>query len=148
MIQEDPMLITLGLLACVKSKKEGFHKARDLYESNLFKLGVKYLDLKTDDWYILSAKYGLVHQNQHIKNYNESLNSKNKIQRLAWSKNVWYQLLPKLKNVKIIILIEGTNYRKDLTERIDQAGIPCWVPLASMGIGNQMQWLKEEAQKK
>ena len=46
----------------------------------------------------------------------------------------------KVSNVKKIILISGTNYRKDLTERIDQAGIPCWVPLASMGIGNQMQW--------
>ena len=74
MIQNDQMGITIGLLACVKGKKVGHHKARDLYQSNLFKLGVEYLDLKTDDWYILSAKYGLVHQNQLITNYDESLN--------------------------------------------------------------------------
>lgn len=49
MIQTDHKGITLELLACVKGKKEGLHKARDLYQSNLFKLGVKYMDLNSDD---------------------------------------------------------------------------------------------------
>ncbi len=55
---------------CGKNKNFGKMKAIDLYKSNIFPILRKNNHNKIDIW-IISAKYGLINENDIIENYNE-----------------------------------------------------------------------------
>src|SRR5438093_12106 len=48
------------LLGCVKTKRDGWHRAKDLYVSTLFDGRRRYAEQSGRPWFILSAKLGLV----------------------------------------------------------------------------------------
>lgn len=69
---------TIVLISCVSKKLNHAAKARDLYVSPLFKGNLAYAEsLKPDVIYILSAKYGLLSQQDEITPYDVTLNAMN-----------------------------------------------------------------------
>jgi hypothetical protein len=51
----------IGLVSCTKSKREHAAPPQDLYdESAFFRKARQYARANHDDWYILSAKHGLL----------------------------------------------------------------------------------------
>ena len=51
----------IGLISCTKSKRDEPAPPRDLYEpSTLFQKAREYCENTYDEWYILSAKHGLL----------------------------------------------------------------------------------------
>jgi len=50
-----------ALIQCTDSKRDEPAPARDLYDtSSYFRKMRRWVDLKADEWYILSAKHGIV----------------------------------------------------------------------------------------
>jgi hypothetical protein len=113
-----------------------------LYSFPLLKLGSAYLDAHTDDWYVLSAKYGLVHKDKRIAPYELTLNSMRTADVRVWAERVWSHLSPVLGDFDKVIFVAGERYRRFLLPRIEEFGIICEVPLERMGIGEQLSWLK------
>lgn len=62
------------LISCSKSKRSYKCKASELYSpSKLFSLSYQYAKTFADKIYILSAKYGLVEENEIIEPYEKNL---------------------------------------------------------------------------
>ena len=94
--------------------------------------------------FILSAKYGLVEENEIIDNYDLTLNNQNIDYLKNWSNKVFNQLSQKVNfdNLEIIFLA-GNNYRKYLIPLLkNHQNIKISIPLKNLGIGKQLQFLK------
>ncbi len=78
----------IALVGCVKSKQAGRHEARDLYDSALFKCSRAYAEANSDEWFILSAKYGLVRPEEQIDSYEDTLIGKTPMAKQEWARRV------------------------------------------------------------
>jgi hypothetical protein len=76
------------LVACVRTKLSKRVSAQELYVSDLFKKAKDYATSRFDEWFILSAKYGLLCPDQIIEPYECTLNNMPKKARQEWSDRV------------------------------------------------------------
>ncbi|TCS96555.1 hypothetical protein EDD58_101189 [Hazenella coriacea] len=111
-------------------------------KSILFSKAVKYIEQKDyDNWYILSAKYGLLSKEQIITPYNLTLNNMKLPERKAWAEQVLWQVQEQIqKKITQIDFYAGINYRKYLIPVLEQQGIVCNIPLQGKSIGKQMKF--------
>lgn len=131
----------IGLIACCSRKLKGEYKAKDIYISDLFKYSKKYCEIHCLDYYILSAKYGLLNKNDIISDYNLTLNTMNKEEKIIWSEKIKKSLLF-LKDNNLIILAGKNYYQYWLDKNI----FPNYSLIFSnfKGIGYILQYLKNQ----
>ena len=86
----------LYLVSCVSQKLSVPAQAKDLYTSPWFGKARSYVERKGQPWFVLSAKYGLVHPDQHIAPYELTLNTMEVRDRRQWTADVLSQLEPHL----------------------------------------------------
>ncbi len=132
------------LISCVSKKLPHKAKAKDLYVSPLFRLGLKYAEsLHPDRIFILSAEHGLIGLDTEIEPYNKTLNEMSASDALEWAGRVLLQLKSStdLNNDEFVFLA-GERYRKNLISHITNAVIP----MKGLGIGRQLKWLKGATQ--
>jgi hypothetical protein len=129
------------LISCVSKKLQHQAKAKDLYINTLFKFNLKYTkSLKPDAIYILSAKHGFLNMEQEIEPYEQTLNTIPVYEIKEWAHGVLLQLVEVASLDKTeFIFLAGGKYRKYLLPYIKNTQIP----LKGLGIGNQLQRLKE-----
>ncbi|QGQ44750.1 DUF6884 domain-containing protein [Metabacillus sediminilitoris] len=132
----------IALVSCTKLKADYPCSAREMYqESTLFKKAVKYLEQKDyDEWFVLSAKYGLLKQHDVIEPYDLTLNNMRASERKSWSELVIKQIDSLQLNITNIDFYAGVKYREYLISVFEQKGIDCNVPLQGKGIGEQLQF--------
>jgi len=136
--RREPMK-TIGLVSCTRSKLHHEALARELYmPSALFRKARAYCEQTYDEWYVLSAKYGLVHPATKLDPYDVTLNNMPVQERRAWGARVWEQLQPLLPAE--LFLHAGARYRDPLTPFLERSGVAHNVPLEGLGIGKQLQW--------
>lgn len=136
----------IALISCAKSKQDYTCAAKELYsKSDLFKKEYRFAKTLADKIYILSAKHGLVDENEVVAPYNQTLCGAKVNIKKEWAKNVLHQMEQTfdLKNDELIFLA-GRNYTAylipALREKYDTKII---LPLENVGsIGKQKQYLK------
>lgn len=131
------------LISCAKEKKLGHHKAKDLYSSTLFKFNLTYAQSIGDKVFILSAKYGLLDLDREVDYYSETLNDKSVMEIKTWTAKIITSLESIIKPEDEIILLAGEKYRRYLTPYFINKGIKIDAPFKHLGIGRQLQKLKE-----
>lgn len=132
------------LVACVKSKRMAPARAADLYTSALFTKCRKLAELRSDRWYILSAKHGLVAPDVAIAPYDDTLKCMPAVTRRTWSQKVLRQLFEWLSPGDEITALAGERYREHIVPALQRAGYCVHVPMQGLGIGRQLQWLGQE----
>ena len=133
---------TIYLVACAATKRKHASTASELYTSTWFTKASDLAKRESDQWYILSAKHGIVDPDWYIAPYNKSLNTMKLAARRRWGKMVSKQL-------KQIILLHGANvvvlagrrYRDPIWEALLEVAGTVSVPMDGLGIGQQLQWL-------
>jgi len=127
--------------------------ACDLYVSDLFKKSRVYIEEMVargslDRWYILSAKYFLVHPKSAIEPYDLTLNTMSKAKREKWADKVLAHLQIKCEQWKVSCLEEveftalaGKKYIEPLRRR----GARIFCPLDGLSIGERLHWLTEHS---
>jgi hypothetical protein len=113
--------------------------AKDLYCSTWFIKARRWAERHGDDWYILSAKHGLISPDQHIKPYNVRLS--NKSDAYNFSLRVMSTLLDKLIPGDEIVFLAGKYYRLYLEGTLQAQGYVTKAPMQGLGIGKQLAWL-------
>jgi len=63
---------SIAITNCVNKKRSHATKARDLYVSMAFNAKVNFIEKHYSEWYILSAKYGIISPDEVIEPYNLS----------------------------------------------------------------------------
>ncbi len=129
------------LISCVSQKLGQRAKAKDLYVSTLFKLNLRYAQkLAPDEILILSAKHGLLSLDQEIDPYEQTLKTIPALEVKQWADQVLGQIRAKCSiDETAFIFLAGERYRKYLLPHLKNVQIP----LKGLGIGRQLQKLKE-----
>lgn len=134
---------TICLVACASKKRDGSHPAGSLYISDLFEKSAKYAQYIADDWYILSAKFGLLRPDKLIEKYDLTLNRMPIAERRQWAERVFQDLRTIVKPSDQIIILAGQRYAEHLIPRLSSLGVQVTRPLEGLRIGEQLRWLKE-----
>jgi len=137
-----------GLVACAGGKHPNPAPASDLYDSALFSKGRQFVEQNCDEWFILSAKHGLVRPDDEIAPYEETLNSKSRAECREWSEHVWASLSWRLEPSDTVTILAGERYRQDLVPLLEKHGCSVEVPMEGLGIGRQLQWLNHHLSRK
>ncbi|MBT2736207.1 DUF6884 domain-containing protein [Bacillus sp. ISL-7] len=132
----------IALVSCTKLKANYPCTSREMYqESTLFKKAVKFIEQRDyDEWYVLSAKYGLLRQRDVIDPYDLTLNNMKAAERKTWSEIVLRQVHNMQWGITEIDFYAGEKYRQYLIPALKQMGIVCNVPLQGKGIGQQLSF--------
>lgn len=141
---------TIGLVGCAAAKLSRPAPARDLYTSQLFRKASAYAAATCDQWFILSAKHGLVHPDTVLDPYDMKLgrvtyNPETTAPPIhAWASMVREQLVNTLPDDAHVTVIAGEQYRyivSPYTRFAHPFPWPHTVPMKGMGIGQQLGWL-------
>ncbi|MGM4929722.1 DUF6884 domain-containing protein [Tardiphaga sp. 619_E2_N8_5] len=131
----------LALISCSKSK--GGHRdiARDMYVSPLYRKSVQLAELWGVPFYILSAKYGLLHPNDLIEPYEQTLKTATKKEKQDWARRVDQQIreLPRKK----LIVLAGDDYFAPLIEAGSDDPLDYFAPMGSLSLGVRLAFLNE-----
>lgn len=128
----------VGLVACGATKLPYRAAARDLYRGGLFQKSAALAERTCAQWFILSAKHGLVAPDTMLEPYEQQLARRNG----EWADRVREQLIQELGDRAGVVLVAyaGRAYREVLR--------PCpWpfeIPMQGLGIGEQLHYLKTQ----
>ena len=141
-------MANLILVGCVKGKRSFAAPAKDLYDSPLWNHRRAYAERAGCDWYILSAKHGLLAPDTVIEPYDLALSHLRAPERRQWSRRVLTDLIaatPTLQG-KVVEIHAGKDYAENgLTEGLRDLGAIVCRPLAHIGIFNQPAWYRQRA---
>lgn len=118
---------TIALLGCSARKLGHPAPVRALYQGDLFRKGLAWAEATCDRVMVLSALHGLVALDQVVAPYDLTLNDLSAAERRAWAERI------RLPDGDPVYLC-GRNYWQHLR--------PGATPLAGLGIGQQLGWLK------
>lgn len=127
----------LHLVSCASTKRSSASRAEDLYISPWFRAARAHV--RGEPWCILSARHGLIHPNQTIEPYEDSLNGRSRAQRREWAARV-------LRDVPVArryVIWAGAAYAEFLAPTLNAE-----LPLHGLGIGEQLAWFKRHAQRR
>lgn len=132
------------LISCVSSKVKYKTKASELYTSSLFLKAREFASNNFDSWYILSAKYGLLHPDDIIEPYDQTLNKMQIDHRKKWTNSVYETLKKTIPINSKITFIAGQKYREFLMPMLEKSGYETVVPMQGLSIGMQLAWLNNK----
>lgn len=128
------------LVSCVGKKRGHAAEAKDLYASEWFIRARAFVERSGGDWFILSAKFGLVAPDQKIEPYEQTLNDMSVAERRAWAAKVQEQMERTLPASGRCFVLAGQRYREFLMGYL-VARYSIEVPMKGLAIGQQLRWL-------
>lgn len=137
------MVTKIALVSCVKKKQCTPMPARYLYCSDWFRKASAYAMCIADEWYILSAKYGLVEPDRVIAPYDVTLNRMSAAERREWARQVLSDLKKLLEPGDHAAILAGEKYRENLIKPIQDMDCNVEIPMQGLGFGRQKGWLKQ-----
>lgn len=134
----------LVLVGCCGPKLGVRAPAKDLYQSQLFRLARAWAEEHGDSWAVLSARHGVVAPETELDPYNQTIDRMTRRARAAWVASV-VNGLAKLGASELTFLA-GRNYTRPVIEQLLANGSayrPSKIsePLAGLGIGQRKAWL-------
>src|SRR3954466_14680407 len=84
-----PRLQRIGLVSCGKEKARAACRARDLFTSDYFRKMRQHVEGSCDEWWILSSRHGLVHPDQVLAPYEQTLSGARQQEQRAWAARVF-----------------------------------------------------------
>lgn len=134
----------IAIIGCSNQKLNGRHRAGDLYTSQRFKKAYQYANnINSDVIFILSAKHGLIHQDELIEYYDVAYQSLSKMEKDLLHKTVRRQLVELSQKyhfdplVDLFVLLAGKDYAAILAGSLSYL----YKPLANLQMGYALQQL-------
>lgn len=144
------------LIGCGASKLDHRARARELYTSTFFKEKVRFAEHLGLPWAILSAKHGILKPDSLTEPYDFSAPHLDRFELREWVVGVAAQLFEweeeeddhpeviiSMREINRLVLIAGETYASALTDTLRTLGIEVINPVAGLGIGQQIAWLRE-----
>jgi hypothetical protein len=133
--------MTIVIVSCVKQKAAVPRPAKDLYTSPLFAGMRRFAEKNGDRWFILSAKYGLLHPDNLVDPYEQTLNKMPVRYRRAWAETVYKQIASTFPPAADIVMLAGEKYREFLVPHLRKEGFNVSIPMEGLSLGRQLQYL-------
>lgn len=138
-------MVHIALVGCSKLKREGSHKARDLYKSPLFRKSLVYAEMLVRPVYILSSRYDLLELDREISDYDDHLGDRPTDVRLAWAERIVDSLIAKHGQSLKLTLLAGHLYTKPIRQTLRLNGCQWKInePMKGLSVGERLRWLNE-----
>ncbi len=137
----------VALVSCTKSKREIASKPADLYmESTFFRKARKYVEANHDEWYVLSAKYFLIHPyGPPIEPYDETLSGAPVARKREWANIVHDQLRGEglLVEANRLVFHAGRDYYEELLPLLEDTPVEVETPTDGLQFGETLAWYNE-----
>lgn len=136
----------IGLVSCVKTKRDEPAPPKNLYTSDYFEKMRAYAEQYHDDWWILSAKHGLLAPDgDPIEPYNDTLSGARVAKKRKWAEQVAEELDEQgvLSEDVTLVLHAGKDYYEELLPLIEESNVSVEIPTEGLGIGEKKAWYKE-----
>jgi len=137
----------IGLVSCVKTKQDSPAKPRDLYTSDYFQKMRSYAEEKHDEWWILSAKHGLLDPDgPPVEPYDETLTGASVAKKREWAEEVYQELeeVGLLTSDVQLVIHAGQDYYGELLPKIrGLEGISVEIPTEGLSMGETLSWYKQ-----
>ncbi|MHB8089205.1 MAG: DUF6884 domain-containing protein [Anaerolineaceae bacterium] len=135
---------TIALVSCVSKKRTISSAAQNLYLSDWYLKASAYAKKVGNQWFILSAKYGLLAPDKVVEPYNVTLKTMPIHSRRLWAARVIQELQPILSLGDTVIFLAGDAYRENLITPIQNMGCQISIPMQGLRIGEQLHWLNNQ----
>lgn len=137
----------VGLVSCVKTKREEPAAPRDLYTSAYFEKMREYAEKEHDEWWILSAKHGLLDPDgTEVAPYEETLTTAGKATQRQWAQTVFGELEEQslLTENSCLVLHAGTAYYEELLPLLEETAVgEIQIPCEGLQIGHRLAWYND-----
>jgi hypothetical protein len=128
--------VRVGLVGCSASKREGIHKARDLYLGAFFRHALPIALGSCDEVWILSARHGLLHLEHATASYDEQLPTRQR-DRGFWGNGVLSSLHNAYPHLPVhLVFYAGAPYVEGITGLDPRTGRSAnlnWIALGRAG---------------
>lgn len=133
----------VGLVSCTDAKRTEPSRPSELYdESALFRKASAYAGRNYDEWFVVSAKHGLLEPDgPRVEPYDVTLSDLDAEERRAWAADVAADLRERLPASATIELHAGAAYAEPLVPELDE--FTCEVPLDGLRIGERLAWYND-----
>lgn len=117
----------VSLIACGKKKHATSRPvpAEKLYAGQSFRFRAQWSRRFADQWFILSAKHGLLHPERMIERYDLTLSDLSDAERASWAEEVASSLVRKVFTGSRIIFHAGRDYRLLVIPLLEERGFKC-----------------------
>jgi len=134
----------IGLVSCVKTKRDEPATPKNLYTSDYFEKMRAYAEQNHDEWWILSAKHGLLDPDgDPIEPYDDTLQNATKSQKRDWAARIVEQMEEHdlLREETTFVIHAGQDYYEELIPLLEQVTVE--IPTEGLGIGEKQAWYKD-----
>lgn len=135
-----------GIISCGKKKKRLPYKAKNLYTGTYTRMKIKYAEQNLDEYWILSAKYGLVRPETFLHPYDVPMSDvDNPVEELDLNESIEHMNVHVWDRNTEVYLLMGQTYKEALPE------LPEFLDVIdpfkdTAGIGEQLSWLSERVE--
>lgn len=139
------MTSEIGFVSCVKTKRDEPTTPKDLYTSPYFKKMRAYAERFHDEWWILSAKHGLLDPDEEaIAPYDETLSGARVGRKREWANRVAEEMDQEglLSGGSTLVFHAGNDYYEKLLPLIEDRDVTIEIPTEGLGIGEKQAWYK------
>lgn len=121
---------------CTNAKREDGDVARRLYDdSDYFRKQRDYADVVADEWFIQSAKFGLLRPDEYANPYDK--HAKELDDPDAWAEEIADGLEAEVPPEATVDVLGGAAYADPLTPELETRGYDVHEPLRGLGIGER-----------
>jgi hypothetical protein len=113
-VGRDGPVKRIALVGCSRSKLQHRAPAGELYTSNRFTAARQYAESHCDQWFILSAKHGLVKPGHVLEPYDLTLIGLNAADRLRWSRRVIEDLGRVVNRGDKVVILAAPEYEESI----------------------------------
>ena len=136
----------IGLVSCVKSKREEAAVPKELYVSDYFEKMRSYAEREHDEWWILSAEHGLLDpEGEPIDPYEKTLKNAGVAERRAWADDIVDDMVSEGfidESVKIVVHA-GKDYYEQLVPKLEAVEhVEVVIPTKGLAFGETLSWYK------
>lgn len=139
----------IGLVSCTKDKDprcvhEPMPAGMVYAPSQLFRAAVEHLRRQDAGYYILSALHGLLHPDDKIRHYDETLNGKSKEHQREWSERIVSEMEKRglLGQGHVWEVHAGSDYSGQLVPLLKRKGEQVEEPVRGLSIGRRRGFYK------
>ncbi len=131
----------IALVGCTSKQYNQAMPARWLYHSEWFLRAAAVAETASAGWFILSARYGLLHPDQKIAPYDLILTDLSPSQRKVWAASVVQSLAKIIKPSDRLLLLAEADYHAPLYRLLKNSAWRLNAPLADLSSDAQLAWL-------
>lgn len=134
------------LVGCCAQKLSSVAIARDMYRSQLFQKSAQWAEKQDCEWFILSAKHGIIKPHGYIAPYNMTLGKMSAYERSKWGEYVAEDIKQLIRYWGVDTLTIDIMAGKSYAEWVNQLDERFTVrqPMAGMQIGQRLNWLNNQ----